>query len=363
MKKVAVLTLYGEKNFGNKLQNYAVQELIKEKGYECKTISNVRHYRLRGLKSKLIAFLGFPQKTAEKKRFILQIEACFKKFSEKKLQLGETIKFRDTYRIADNYDFFVAGSDQVWHNWSGTNEEMDYFFIRFAPPHKRICISPSFGFESIPEEFRQQYTDGLNGFKHLSCREESGCKLINELTGREAQLLCDPTMALTSDEWDNISSGPSFDVPEKYILTYFLGDAPAEAINYAKKLSEKEGLPIINLYDWNYPEYLNVQPDEFLYLVKRAEHFCTTSFHGCVFSIIYHTPFTVFERNDLKGIHGRISTLLKKFGLEHRDAADQRLDIACDFSKVDDILSSERKKMRDYLNTAFADAEAGELNS
>ncbi len=362
MKKVGIVTLYGNKNFGNKLQNYAVQELIKKHGYDCKTINSVRRYRLRGLKSKLIAFLGFPKKKAQRNRFILQVECCFKIFSNKRLQIGETVMFRDAYKIVDNYDFYIVGSDQVWHNWSKTKEELDYFFLSFVPSYKRLCISPSFGFETVPEEFKQRYIDGLASFKHLSCREESGCRLIKELTGREAQLLCDPTMALTANEWDNISSRPSFDLPEKYILTYFLGEAPDEAISFVENLSKKEELPIINLYDWTHPEYVNVQPDEFLYLIKRAEHFCTTSFHGCVFSIIYHTPFTVFERNDLKGMHGRISTLLMKFGLEYRDAASQKLDIACDFSKVDDILAMERKRMQNYLTSAFADAEAEELN-
>lgn len=363
MKKVAILTLYGDKNFGSKFQNYAVQELIKLLGYECKTIRCADTYKTIGWKGKLVAFLGFPPKMAERKRVALQRETLFRKFSELFLQLGEKVKFCDVSAIINNYDFYIVGSDQVWHNWSGTNEEIDYFFLRFVPNYKRLCISPSFGFETILEKFKQQYADGLNGFKYLSCREESGCKLIKELTGREAQLLCDPTMALTASEWDKVSSKPLFDLPEKYILTYFLGTAPEEAINYLKQLSEKEQLPIINLYDWNYPEYVNIQPDEFLYLIKRAEHFCTTSFHGCVFSIIYHTSFTVFERKDLKGMHGRISTLLKKFGLEYRDAANQKLDIACDFSKVDDILAMERKKMQNYLTSAFADAEAGELNN
>lgn len=363
MNKFAIIGLYGDKNFGNKFQNFAVQELIKALGYECKTIRCIDIYKTIGWKGKLIAFLGFPKKIAEKKQEALKKETLFQKFSNKYLCLGEKIKLNDMRSISDNYDFYIVGSDQVWHNWNETNEELDYFFLRFVPEHKRLCISPSFGFETVSEEFKKQYIDGLNGFKHLSCREESGCRLIKDLTGREAHLLCDPTMALTVEQWDNISKKPEFELPERYILTYFLGDPPLEAVEYAKKLYEKEDIPIINLYNCDYPQYANVQPDEFLYLIKRAEHFCTTSFHGCVFSIIYHTPFTVFERNDLKGMHGRISTLLKKFGLEHRDASNNRLDTPCDFSNVDEVLAMERKKMRDYLTIAFADAEAGELNN
>lgn len=360
MKNIAIITLYDDSNAGNRFQNYAVKVLVEKCGYECRTIKYVKRYLFGGLKSKLIAFLGFPKEIAEKKRFVLHTESIIKKFSEKYINQGDVIRFCDSCKIADKYDYYITGSDQVWHNWSGTEHELDYFFLRFAPPHKRLCISPSFGRESIPEKFRQQYIDGLNGFKHLSCREESGCRLIKELTGRDAVLLCDPTMAISAEQWDEISVKPSFELPEKYILTYFLGDAPEAAVKYVQEISERERLPVINLYNMNYPEYTSVQPDEFLYLVKHAEHFCTTSFHGCVFSIIYHTPFSVFERKDLKGMHGRIETLLKKFGLESCRDADENFGKPCDFSSVDDVLENERIRMYDYLEMIFADAEKGE---
>ncbi len=358
MKKVAIITLYGDFNFGNKLQNYAVQEVIKSFNYSCSTIVCKNTAKAIGWKGIIVALLGIPKRIAGFKRFIYKNRYMFRMFSDKHLNPGESVNYCEANKISEKYDYYIAGSDQVWG--CGSDKQLSYFFLRFAPAHKRLCISPSFGRESIPEKFRQQYIDGLNGFKHLSCREESGCRLIKELTGRDAVLLCDPTMALTSEQWDEISAKPSFELPEKYILTYFLGDVPEAAIKYVKEISEKEKIPVINLYNMNYPEYASVQPDEFLYLVKNAEHFCTTSFHGCVFSIMYHTPFSVFERKDLKGMHGRIETLLKKFGLESCSADNENFGNACDFSAVDNILETERIRMYDYLEMIFADAGKGE---
>ena len=40
MKKVGILTLNGYQNYGNRLQNYAVQEVIKSLGFEAETIIN-----------------------------------------------------------------------------------------------------------------------------------------------------------------------------------------------------------------------------------------------------------------------------------------------------------------------------------
>ncbi len=356
MKKAAIITLYGDYNYGNKLQNYAVQEICSELGYECTTIRYEATMHNIGRKGRLIALLGFPKKLAQKKRFAIKSEHMFKEFSQQYLNTSEPMNLSSAAEIAESFDYFVAGSDQIWNIGSNPDDDLNYFFLKFVPEHKRICFAPSFGFDNVPEKYKQLYTDGLNGFRHLSCREEQGCRIIKELTGRDAQLLCDPTLMLPAEQWDKISAKPKFPLPEKYILTYFLGETPPNAAKYIDELAKKTGYPVINLYKLEYPEYFYVSPDEFLYLIRNADHLCTNSFHGCVFSIIYHTEFTVFERIDSKGMHSRIDTLLDMFGLQSRDAAENNTDIPCDFSCTDKIIQQNCEKGMAYLRQAFSDA-------
>ena len=40
MKKVCIITLYGNWNYGNKLQNYALQTTIEKLGYEFTSLKN-----------------------------------------------------------------------------------------------------------------------------------------------------------------------------------------------------------------------------------------------------------------------------------------------------------------------------------
>ena len=40
MKKVAILTINDNLNYGNRLQNYAVQEVLKKNGLKSETINN-----------------------------------------------------------------------------------------------------------------------------------------------------------------------------------------------------------------------------------------------------------------------------------------------------------------------------------
>ena len=44
MKKAAIITIYSRLNYGNRLQNYAVQELLKGIDIEPQTIKNVSKF-------------------------------------------------------------------------------------------------------------------------------------------------------------------------------------------------------------------------------------------------------------------------------------------------------------------------------
>ena len=41
MKNVGIVTLFGEYNFGNRLQNYAVQQVLKKNGFNTETIKYI----------------------------------------------------------------------------------------------------------------------------------------------------------------------------------------------------------------------------------------------------------------------------------------------------------------------------------
>ena len=102
------------------------------------------------------------------------------------------------------------------------------------------------------------------------------------------------------------------------------------------------------------PEYYLTGPCEFLYLIQNAFLVCTNSFHGMVFSILFHVNFVAFERADSEqtgDMSNRIITLLEKFHLEHRQSDNVTMDnlLQTDFSEVDEQLAVERKRMKDYL--------------
>ncbi len=342
MKRIAIVTLYDNINIGNKLQNYAVCKILEDYAGEVETLSYKEKGRALGWKSKLVLLFGFPRSVAKEKRTILRRINRFKVFSQKYLNVKQAESF-SAYNTSysDLYDVFVTGSDQVWHNWTNTKAELDYFFLRFANKEKRICLSPSFGFEEVPNEFKTQYISGLKGFTHLSCREQSGCKIIKELTEIDAVRLIDPTMMLSVEKWRTIEKTPQYSVPKHFILAYCLGGMTEKNRKDLLELSKSMKIPVIDIFNLKYPEYYCTSPDEFLYLVDHCDLVYTNSFHGCVFSILYHKPLRVFDRNDNSGkqMTGRLSTLFDLF--------QGRIN---DYDYVDTVLESERIKMKKYLD-------------
>ena len=61
MKKVGIITINDYRNYGNRLQNYAVQEVIKSLGFEAETIINTykvsRIDRLRNIENKSLLYI------------------------------------------------------------------------------------------------------------------------------------------------------------------------------------------------------------------------------------------------------------------------------------------------------------------
>ena len=85
-------------------------------------------------------------------------------------------------------------------------------------------------------------------------------------------------------------------------------------------------------------------PGEFLYLIRNAHSILTDSFHGTVFSIIYHKQFVSLLR---EGQEARVKDLLIDLQLSERmdvpvDEIISSLDTLIDYKIVDQLLANQR---------------------
>ena len=366
MKKIALYTLYGLFNFGNRLQNYALQQSITSLGLKASTLVDKRLGR--GFLIKNVAKL-FLKRSNGKIRFKNLEDYAeeprkynFQKFNDKYIEMHRlhTSKIYFPSSVSDNFDFFVVGSDQVWNaeGWNGKYGLANWYnyTLQFAPPEKRIAYAASFSINKLPCQWEKPFAEVLPQFKAISVREETGAEIIRNLTGLEVPVVLDPTMLLTVSEWRKIETHTLEDT-EKFILTYFLGPQSENIYREIEKKASDLNLPVINLMDYKSKYYCS-GPDRFLELVDRAEIVYTDSFHGTVFSILFHKQFYLYQRNlTLEGysdMGSRLDTLLKKTQLTER-VRNREMITEEDFKKADMLIEKEREASMQFLRDALND--------
>lgn len=349
--KIAIITITRGYNLGNRLQNYAVQKCLQKYAVDVVTLKNVL-YKEQQPKYKIKSFIKKILYFNKNKRV-----KSFEKFNKEYINFSnfEISNEKILLEKLSKFNYFICGSDQIWNPNYPENAKVN--FLDFCDNNKKISFAASFGSSNVPVDRKEEIKKYLDGFKSISVREEEGKKIVEELTGRkDAKVLVDPTMLLSKNEWDEISSPINLDKNKKYMLCYFLGNITDEYEKVIKKIALDNNFEIINIFDKN-SKYYSVGPSEYLYLMDKVEFVASDSFHACVFSIIYSKPFLVFDRVDasIVSMNSRIDTLLSKFELKDRKyngSIDSQI-LVCDFNKAHMKLKEERKKSFDYIEKAL----------
>ena len=345
MKKIGVVTICGPLgNFGNQLQNYAVQVILKRLGYQAETIQDVRYCKnplsIYTYYKAIVHYITRYKYNARNHKKPLSFFFWHKKYIKNAPILIR--KTEDEDKLLHYFDGFVVGSDQIWGPlcpWDSS----ELAFLAFAPEEKRVAFAPSFGSSNIPEDRRQEYVEYLTKFKALSVREHRGAEIIKELTGRDATVLVDPTMILSIAEWNKIANdGPNF----KYVLVYILGNMSQEYKEYIDRASTNNNWKIIDIM--NDPNYSGSNPSDFVGLIRDSQMVITDSFHGAVFSLLYHKKMALLGRIGAHDMSSRLSTLLRTFNIEGiQNKGVMQLDV--DWAQFEEQLLKEQKLALNFL--------------
>lgn len=381
MKKIGIITLYFNNfNYGGLLQSYALCEFIRKEGNESYQISFNRTGKNKAKKSKMQRFfelfeeLSFQEAVKkifsriEAKVLTMKVPNSMKKKINEEVQVRQKImsdfiniiphtKIVDEESISDlseEFDTYITGSDQVWK----PGVYCDEYFLNFTNKNK-ISYAASISRSKLTKHDKRIITDSVKLLNAVSVREFEAVEFLNK-QGISAQMVVDPTLLLTREEWALFSE--PYDIKEKYLFCYFLGNSKKQrerAIKYAMN----HGLKIVTLpylsgcvtiNDIHFGDYrlFDVTPRQFVYLIKNAQYVFTDSFHVVIFSSIFGKRFVVFEREEEKTMNGRIINLLELFGAKNRFVKD--IDNIDDLSGYKDIYRNKsfmrlRKQSIEYL--------------
>ena len=359
--KIGIITMHKVLNYGSVLQAYALQHKISEMGYDSEIIDydfpphKVRKRTIKSLLNILLAFMralimGFPQKKKVKR---------FTEFKCRHLRLSSESYNSDSISLNPPlYDVYMTGSDQVWNpRHIGTDSN---FLLSFVPKGKpKVSYASSFATATIPEEYKQLYSKYLQDYENISVREPSGVELVEELTGKNATVSCDPVFLLNRKEWDEIEKEATVKVPEKYILVYalyYMFDPYPELLHIIDHVQKELGCKVVYLdgrqedaFRPNSKVMKSEGPADFIRLIKNAEIVITSSFHGVAFSLIYDKPLLAIVREN-DSTDGRISSLLRKLNDEKSIIPYNR---TCTFSKKELYKLNINSDMLDsYIDTS-----------
>jgi glycosyltransferase involved in cell wall biosynthesis/polysaccharide pyruvyl transferase WcaK-like protein len=381
--KVGIVTLLGNYNYGNRLQNYALEYTLRQLNFEVETLHIPVQPRvqyswgerlLRKVKNPKELISAIQKRVSAGDKTIKVRNELFMKMCEAKEEILSP--FTETYLsnfeidlqnlTQDDYRYFITGSDQVWNpDFIGFHE---HFFLTFAPREKRISYAASFGIPEIPPEYAEHFKKMLQGMDKISVREEAGIEIVRTLTGREAKLTVDPTMLLSKSEWqDLIRTQKTSAVPqdEKFILIYMLREYAENKQRQVCDFAAKCGYKVIqvmgDLYDESHVIY---NPIEFIEAIAKAEMVFSDSFHCGVFAIIMNTPFVIFEREG-GNMGSRLQTLLNRFdlpgNLHHEGMSFEERRNNTDFSQVESVLTKGREEGMAFLKEALVTAGGTDL--
>lgn len=381
MKKVGLAVCYDTKNFGSQLQVLATIKKVEELGYKTEIIRYKKKLTPTFVLQTIprlfnVSFIKAKIHSKNKSKQIEKYPDIAKDVSIRNNRFNEFVKKYFTNlskpysgwenlvrESAKNYDVFLCGSDQLW---LPNNLGSHFYTLEFAPDNKpKIAYATSFGVSQIPERQKKETAKYLNRFQWLSTRELAGQKIIQELTGKKARVVCDPTLLFDAKGWEQMIPKRKI-IEEPYVFCYFLG-TNEEHRKAANEFKKKTGLKLVTCpFLDNFVEkdqqfgdiqMFDMDAADFVNIIRHAEYILTDSFHGSVFSILHHKKFMTFNRftAGVNSRNSRIDSLCTLLGLSERrfngNVTDIEKDI--DYLAVEEKLSKLRADSIEYLEAAL----------
>lgn len=374
--KAILTTVYSGFNYGSSLQALAGKMIISHAGLECdlvklKSLVKGRDIRLGKLVTIFVRSLFLSKNSAlkayqasYKKSFVAGSEKLFYDFSDEYLRPKE-VSWSQLKKMSCDAVACFSGSDQIWN--SSTLYVDPLYYLRFAPAYKRVALSPSFGRDFIADYNKKKMSAWISDYPYISIREDSGVKLINEMTGKKAEHLLDPTLIINSVQWKEVLGVQKKNA--NYILAYFLDTPSAEAKQRLKELKQALKCEIVAIpYEFEDMGYCDrtvaAGPKEFVDLIANAVVVCTDSFHGTAFAINMHTPFFTFERDygSANKQSERVLSILRKVNMIDRYQPKSPVDdlYKIDFEQAESVLNQEREKAYKYVTNAITEIRGHE---
>lgn len=344
-KKIGIITLPFEPNYGWILQLWALNKFLSMHGYNVEIIDRRWNEKKTHIAKSFIRWIYYNICCHDFNKFF-KVEVC-------KSSIFRTSSALSEYISNNNFDAIILGSDQIWRIENVRNADLD-FFGEFAQniAAELIAYSASFGTDvwKGTKEETLKISKLLHRFSSISVRENTGVKMCKELFQIDAKLTLDPTLLLIQSDYCELTKSNK---GKDKIVTYIL-DSNYKKDNFIQKICEHFHSKRFELYVKGKSKFhLYKTIMAWISSIKNAKFVVVDSFHGMVFSIIFHKQFIVIC-NKNRG-ETRFTSLLSLLHIEDRLVSEDFLfnpQVICsniDYNNIENRLEELRLLSSEYL--------------
>lgn len=367
MKKAIILTLPLHTNYGGILQTHALQTILEGLGYEV-AVAKEKIEQRKPLWQKIIAWTYLPVKIHQiiyqkRNRFENQkrnhIRKNLSSFIDTHINIVPFFGDMDTpsKKTIQKYDAFLVGSDQIWRK--DYVDVRTYFleFLKKYPNKIKVSYAASFGRDNLDDWTDKELNTCeqlLSSFDGVSVREDKGVEICKRYLHKEAELVLDPTMLLTTDHYRNMTMGEQ--TAHQGIFCYILDmtDEKRQIVEYLSSELQLKPFYFYSSQDINNHTGEEILPsvESWINELSNADFVITDSYHGTVFSILFNKQF--ISISNFKRGQSRFLSLLNTFHITNRLINSikevEEMDLSSiDYRSVNEILIKERRKSIDFL--------------
>lgn len=321
MKKIGIVTYHKAWNNGAFLQALAMQMFLEAHGFEAHVVDTGIKY-----KSVVSADVNANNWWKEYEKILAKCHCLLHESLDKE------------------YDVIIYGSDEIWNLRSyGANPV--FWGYRLSSP-KKIAYAPCSGELGMKICFKSPFKALMaawainHNYQAVSARDDRTKDFIKIFSSRAVTECLDPTFLadFTPYRLENTRGN--------YIVVYSYG-LHQETIRRIKEFAAANDCKIV--YTGSYSDWADenpvLDPLEWLNVMYHAKYVFTSTFHGCVFSVICRRSFFVVDTDSAK-----VNDLLRRLQLTDRMVADfNLLPSDLDYSIVLQRLNKLKRASEDYI--------------
>lgn len=351
--KISIVTVYNSENCGSFWQAYALKTILEKRG-------NVVRFYKRSTNNTSHSFFLLLLRTI---RFIAMRHFCtVKELWKQYLSFRSAQKVFRTSRMKS--DAYVIGSDTLWavENSYFKNNYHLYFGKTLAKGYV-LTYAVSAGNASFAEFVNlPNIREMLSNLKGISVRDNYTAELVERIVGEKPIRVLDPTLLLKAEDYKSMAKPIS---TSPFILIYTFEALNKEEWEKVETIQREEHLEVLVYGRFESGKLcIGTDPRSFISYFNEATYIITDTFHGTIFSMLFHKKFVIIDRKKQK-----VTELATHFLMTDRIIATpseilEKLHKAVNYTAFEKLREIEYEICINYIDTTLRKTalNAGEMD-